>query len=151
MITYQIGDNIAVRVNESSDIIFDVDFDDPRYKGYKTSHYELIGKDSTQYVIRCSGYVDGSCIISNTMSILYGIDARFVGGSGYLLKMTSIGSRKTPDYYTHPIRCCLCDASVPYGIPNQKDGIRFVCWSCRDDTRNHFKIEALRITDKDDA
>lgn len=144
MRSFAIGDEVAVRVSVNNDIIFDVEFSDARYRAYGIAYFKLIGKNDKHYVISCLSNVDGSIEVTEALCRRYNINNQYLNEMSYVLNFTSVGGRRFPDYYTNPIKCIICSLAVPYALPNQLDGNSFICWSCRDDTRNHYKIQKLK-------
>lgn len=141
MSTYCIGDWVFVRVSTDKTLIFDVPYDEPSYTKFEGKLFLLIGKIGKEYVLKVNSLIEDRFVINQTFIDKFNIDKKYLHDNAYLVKESSLGGRQTPDYYKAPISCCLCNTSVPYAIPNIKD--KFVCYSCRTDPRNKFKLENI--------
>lgn len=141
MMDLQIGDWAIVRVDVTSTIIFDVEFYDDRYSRYLQKEYLVIGRGPLHYCLLTN--IDGSVEVTDNLIKLYSIDPFYKDIDCYVVRKIAVGGRRPPNYQRDALTCRLCQSTVPYALPNLSDRRSFICWSCRNDPRNSYRIERL--------
>lgn len=128
--TYYVGDTVICRVSFDDDIIFDVDFWDPRYRGTATATFEIIGQYQKCFILLAYPGVEDSFEIHDETCRQNEIDQKHIGRWGFLITEKAFGGKHNND----GCFCCCCKQYFMYAAPNQEDG-RFACWSCKTDER----------------
>lgn len=138
--SYNVGDFVSIRVSSDGLSIFDIDWNDSRYQQFGWRYFEIIAKlDNNQYIVDVPVLVNDNFDLDEDIITKYNIDKKFLKNYGYLVHHTSIGNRKYHDYYKNPLVCVICKDGYPYAEANF--GNKLICWSCRNDPRNKYKIE----------
>lgn len=132
---YHVGDKVWCRTSSDGAVIFDVDFNDKRYRQFRIRTYEVIGfHDKRYYILLVPSMVDASFELTDDILLLHGLPAKYLSRYGFLLREEAVGGRQKVDFYRDACMCCACKQYVPYAEPNQADG-RFACYSCKTDER----------------
>lgn len=135
---YHVGDKINCRVSEDYSVIFDADFDDPRYQKFSTVAYEVIGfRNNCLYVILVASFIDSSFMLTEELIKDNHIDPKYLGSWAFYVREEAVSGRIIVDYYKNALKCFCCREYSPYAESNQDNG-RFVCWSCRQDVRSQL-------------
>jgi hypothetical protein len=137
--SYCVGDLVSLRISADELCIFDIDWNDSRYKQFKFKYFEIIAKLQFEYIIEVPVLTADNFDLDKDVITKYNIDKKFLGSYGCLVHHSSIGNRKYHDYYKNPLFCILCKDSYPYAEANF--GNKLICWSCRNDPRNKYKLE----------
>lgn len=134
-ITYCVGDWIEVKTSKDGTIIFDVDFNDQRYFSFLIKYFEVIAKTDEDYILEVSYLVDDAFTLNKAAITKYNIDPRFSHCYAYTIKFNAAGKRRPHK----SLNCEFCKEEFIYADPNY--GKYLICWSCRNDPRNSFKLE----------
>lgn len=127
---YRIGDKVICHVSIDRSVIFDTDFNDPRYQKFNTQEFEIIGTCGSSYVILVPKSTDSSFKIKEKFLETYNVLPKFLDSNILFIKEESIGGVVGSDSAV----CCCCKQSIVWAQPNQEDG-RFACYVCRTDPR----------------
>ena len=140
---YSIGDYLICRVNTSKTdtiptVIFDIDFNDPKYQQFSTRNYLVIGYWGNYYILNVPNEITNAELLTQSRidrwkkddPTIKNIDPKFIGESYFLIKDNSVGGRVKFDPYSKPLKCKICFEYVSWAVPNQDDG-GFICWVCR--------------------
>ncbi len=139
-----IGDWGIVRVDASRKIIFDIEWNDERYKQYKEESFLIIGRSDKQYCLQVKGFTE-SDVVSNRHIQSFGIDEFYINIECFFIRKESLLGRVFPNYYKDVLSCRLCGKTAPYAIPNLPDRKSFVCWACRQDGRCRERLNKLSL------
>lgn len=97
---YHVGDFVICRVSYDDQIIFDIDFNDPKYCSLNTSSFEVIAITNTHYVLLVPINVEGNFNLSEARIQQMGIDSQYKDHWAFFIREEAIGCRVIVDYYS---------------------------------------------------
>lgn len=127
---YHVGDFIFCRVSSDGKIVFDIDFDDTRYKQFSVKSLEVVGIFNQYYIIVAPNCIHAAHIVDEEFLQEHNIDVKFLYETVTFVREIAVGGRQHFDPYLSPLSCKICKEYFPYALSNQTDGT-LICWVCR--------------------